>query len=171
MDELIESHLAALEDHLRGMIDVQERMLAVFADKREAIRTADGDKLMAVVRREQTLAEELVALDGLRIEAASQLAEQLLARRGQSATIAELAEYIDEPSRSRLLKLGEELREVVQRAAGEASVLRDAMERLTGHLRGLRSLMHGALDRARTYSRSGAMHITPRLTSALDITL
>lgn len=170
MPELCVQELQSLTEHLKRMVALQEKLLRTLSAKREAIRTADGPALLAATDVEGALAGEMVALE----EERRQLAADVLSRAGRAdlqagASLRQIAALAAESEAKELLEVGGRLRTLVEEAARENSILREAGDRLLGHMRHLSTLMHGALDRAKTYGKAGRMHVTPQLTTTVDI--
>jgi hypothetical protein len=170
MPELRKEQLQPLVEHLKRMIAAQEKLLETLSRKREAIRTADGPALAAAAEVEGALAGRMVTLEQQRRHVVQQVLKQ--ARVGElrpSASAQEIAAQAAAGQAEELLDTARTLRGLVERAAQENSVIREAGDHLLGHMRHLSTLMHGALDRAKTYSRAGRMHVTPQLTTTVDI--
>jgi FlgN protein len=170
MPELRKEDLTPLKAQVQRMLAVQERILQALAHKREAIRTANSEALLAATESEGALVSEMVNLEQQR----RHLVQEMTKRRGLAqlhpgATLAEIAALAKSGEAKELLDVGAELRRLVEQAAQENNVLREAGGRLLGHLQHLSSLMHGALDRAKTYSRAGRMQVTPQLSSTVDL--
>ncbi|MFG0253382.1 MAG: flagellar protein FlgN [Phycisphaerales bacterium JB038] len=170
MPELRGNDLTPLVAQVQRMTALQERMLALLGQKREAIRTADGEALLKATETEGKLAAEMVALEQQR----RQVVQELLAHRGlalsePAATLKEVASLTAAGEAGDLLQAGAALRRLVEQTARENSILREAGDRLLGHLRHLSSVMHGALDRSKTYSRAGRLQVTPQLSATLDL--
>lgn len=170
MDDLLREHLETLDSLLGRLIELQTDLLEALHAKRDAIRSADGDAIVEAAHREDALAQELRNADAHRLRIVAAIAQHLFPPRSSTPTITEIAEAVDDPIGERLLQRAGALRTLIEQATEQNAVLREATERLGSHLRGLVSLIHTAMDRARTYNRSGAMHTGAQLSTGLDIT-
>jgi hypothetical protein len=170
MDDLLHEHLETLDSLLGRLIELQTELLGALHAKRDAIRHADGDAIVDAARREDALAQELRNADAQRLRVVAAIAQHLFPPRATTPTITEIAEALEDPIGQRLLERAVALRSLIEQATEQNAVLREATDRLGLHLRGLVSLIHTAMDRARTYNRTGAMHNGAQLSTGLDIT-
>src|SRR5688572_29440166 len=153
---------AELEALLLAYESVQERLLSVAAEQRQALSQADAQALARCAEQHEEAANELRRLDLAR--------KRLAGPAGRSPTrLTDLTTRLAEPDRSRLRLLGERVRTLTERVATEQRVLRSVTATVSGHVDALVRQVARALAPAGTYTRLGAIATGPTLARGLDL--
>ncbi len=127
MPELLKEDLTPLTAQVQRMLAVQERILQALAHKRQAIRAANGAELLAATESEGALVSEMVTLEQQRRHLVQELSKRRgLAQLHPAATLAQIAALAKSGEAEELLAVGAELRRLVEQAAQENNVLREA---------------------------------------------
>ena len=83
--------------------------------------------------------------------------------------VAAIAESVDEPDRTRLLALGEQLRSTMGQVRRASSVVRAAAEALDRHMAGIVHTVQSALSRARVYGSRGRLAAGAQMHFSVDL--
>lgn len=171
--------LLELDRALRDLVSEHEALLALAKTHREAIARAD------VSAMHRCLEEQEKRLHSIRLhESRRQAAIRALqgpaaqtsagpAGRGAAdepaARLSTLAQRAAEPVRSRLIGLGERLREVLNALQAEHQAVRNAAETLSSHMEGLMRQVCRHLSHAGTYGRTAAIDTSTPVVTVLDL--
>lgn len=156
-----------LEQLLRKLVDLHGAMLTSLADKREAIRTAQLDRIEPLCVHEKKIVQQILETDRARQTLSAKLAAP---PKGGVLTLTILAAAAPADIGARLRALGDSLRELVLRVKKESATVRQAAEALCQHIGGLMQTIHTAMSSARVYGRRGRIQ-TPQggVVSAVDL--
>ncbi len=157
MSSGLDKRIKELTFLLTEMKGLHEGLREAIQRKLGAMRSADTDAIHAAAQRERELADRIRKEEGLR--------QVLMERIGQSMgigavecrkmTVGSLAERVDEPAKSRLLVLGNELREVASEVARLNRVAGLVSSEMVRHFRNIYSTFNrGGVDRA-VYGNTG----------------
>ena len=160
-DELQEAMAAQLEDH--------QRLLRCIERKEAAIRSADIEAVTRICQEENGIAQRLGELEKQRLGLVGRITESLHPGAETPLTVSAIAEAIDDPARTRLLALGEQLRATVGQVRRASSVVRSAAEALSRHMTGIRQTVESALSRAGVYGKRGRIALGAQLQFSVDI--
>ena len=155
--------LAALEEAR----DLYGELLELVRARREAVRVADLARFTKLADGESRILARLSELDRVRVAEARALATRLALPA--DASLADICARIPEPMRARIDLARSELKEKLETARRESSVLRQAAERLSAHMAGILQSVHSALAHANIYSRGGRIAVGANVMSTLDI--
>lgn len=144
MLEAMPKQVPVLEAVLKQLADRHEQLLALMQRQREALRQADHRGVSAYSRLENTLVQAIGDLEKRRLELVAELTQAVDVSAQQPMRMAELAQCLPEPARSRLMVLREQLRERIVRVKEESSVTRRATESLLKHMHGLVNTLSSA---------------------------
>jgi hypothetical protein len=160
----------ALEGVLRRQLACHARLLELVHGKREAIRTADVEKITRLCRDEEDLLCRAAALEKEREQIAAAAAKAgVAAPRGERLRAADIAERLEEPGRSRVHALAAQVREAVTELRRQSSIVRAAAESLSAHMAGILQVIQGAMSQARVYGRKGRIAVGAPVQSAVDL--
>lgn len=151
---------------LAESVACHERLLELYGEHREAIRSADHARMGAVMESEDELLARVATLEGERRAA---LGLNPRARAAGEPTITMLASVAGEPARSTLLELAERLKVLIERCRGAQRAIRTASESLLTHMRGLMSQVNQRLSHAGTYGRRGTVSSAAPVVTSLDM--
>lgn len=126
-----------IESILREQSEAHERLLGMMAHKREALRRADRDAVMAWCAKENELVGAISELEKRRLSLVAELTLAMDPGAREPMPLRDLAQRLAEPERGRLLALRAALREKIERAQREAGSARRSTERLLAHMQGL----------------------------------
>ncbi len=146
-----------LECTLRALLQEHQHLLGFIEQKREAIRTADIQRITSICEQENTIVQRLTELEKRRIELVGLITERSEPEAKRPLPVAAIAETVNEPARTRLLALGEQLRSTMGEVRRASSVVRAAAEALDRHLAGIMHTVQSALSRARVYGSRGRL--------------
>ena len=133
----------------------------------DPVRTG-GAVLAAVPTRLLIDGEWRDAADAARMEVVNPATEEVITEVAD-ASLADICARIPEPMRARIDLARSELKEKLETARRESSVLRQAAERLSAHMAGILQSVHSALAHANIYSRGGRIAVGANVMSTLDI--
>lgn len=167
---------AALAEQLGGLLtrltERYTRAHRLLADHREAIRKADGAAVVALVEQQSAVLADIETLDKRRRElvaAASASFPTLIAVRGKSVTLTQLASILPEGDRVRLTAAADNLRRLAQDVRDSTASIRAATATLLAHMEGLIRQVGKQLSHAGTYGRRGVVESGSPVLSALDL--
>jgi len=161
--------LAELEEILGAQVALHGRVEASLAARRETVRRARIDELVALCGQEQSLLGQLSAMEKTRLSVMARLASAIGPRESGALTLARAAEAAAPEQRDRLLALRDELRERAARARRESTVVRAAMDALNRHMVGILQTVRSALSGARVYERRGQVALGAQLDFSVDV--
>jgi hypothetical protein len=148
----------ALEAVLVQQEELYARLRILVAERREAVRTADLDRLRTSLEEERRVVARLADLDKQRTDIAAALGRRLgLVQPGRpvQVDIAQLAARAPQGIRERLVATSERLKHEILLVRRESGVVRQAAEALAGHLAGILQSVSGAFAGARCYGPAG----------------
>ena len=128
--------------------------------QREALRVADVSALSSASNAERELLDAIGRLDTRRVELVDAIAGELGMKQAAKPTLSDLLEHSG-TSRSRLVKVADELRRLIAKTRSASGVVRTAAEALARHMQGIVQSVEVGIGRTGIYERSG------RLVSAL----
>ncbi|MHC4247068.1 MAG: flagellar protein FlgN, partial [Planctomycetota bacterium] len=142
--DTVPSLVRGLEATLSTQIEGYRRFLETIGRKRDAIKNAQLDRVPEIAAIEEQIVHRLERLDRRRTTEARRLAEAVGV--DPDATISEVVAAIEETDGSKLAVLATQLRELVERAKREHSVVRAAADSLARHMAGIVQSVTGALS-------------------------
>ena len=146
-----------LECTMRALLEEHQRLLGCTGQKRDAIRTADIQRVTSICEQENAIVQRLTELEKRRIELVGLITERSDPEAERPLPVGAIAETVNEPVRTRLLALGEQLRSKMGEVRRASSVVRAAAEALDRHLAGIMHTVQSALSRARVYGSRGRL--------------
>ena len=157
-----------LENVLRMQIEGYSRLLVALERKRDVIKSAQLERVGDIAQVELKILERLHELDQRR-EAV--IAEILVALglEGQDATVSRISSELDEDSAARLTALAVDLRDRIEQARKESSVIRTAGEALSRHMAGVMQSVRGVLASAGIYGNQGQITNGVEQVSSIDV--
>ncbi|MAC18586.1 MAG: hypothetical protein CMJ23_02715 [Phycisphaerae bacterium] len=157
---------------LQEILDTQaegyRRLLSTIDRQREAIRTADIAAVPGIAEVQEKIVQRLKVLDDRR-EAAGKNAATALGLDADS-TISIIASALPSGTSDRLEVRAAELRQLVEQARREQSLLRNAGEALARHMAGIVQSVTGALSGTGVYGRRGRLREGSPLVAGVDLT-
>ncbi|NCF39120.1 MAG: hypothetical protein GWP75_03270 [Planctomycetia bacterium] len=166
--DTVPSLVRGLEATLSTQIEGYRRFLETIGRKRDAIKNAQLDRVPEIAAIEEQIVDRLERLDRRRTTEARRLAEAV--GIDPAATRAEVVAAIEETDGSKLAVLATQLRELVERAKREHSVVRAAADSLARHMAGIVQSVTGALSGTGVYGRQGRLRDGSSLATGLDLT-
>ena len=142
---------------LTEMKGLHEGLREAIQRKLGAMRSADTDQIHATAARERELADRIRKEEGLRRVLMERIGQALGigAVECRKMTVGSLAERVDEPAKTRLLVLGNELREVASEVARLNRIAALVSSEMVRHFRNIYSTFNrGGVDRA-VYGNTG----------------
>lgn len=158
-----------LEKTLRALLEGQKKLLACMERKREAIRRADIGTVTETCQQEHTLTQRMSELEKHRLWLVGALTEQIDPKAERPATLAAIADPLEEEPQQRLLAIGAELKDSVREVRRQSTVLRSAAEALARHMSGIAQTVHSALSRAGVYGRAGKVALGAQMEFSVDL--
>lgn len=145
-----------LEGIMRSLVVCYEQILTFAKQRKDAIRSADTNKLGSVIRQENTLVQQVADIEKKRIEVVRVLAESLGSTKREQTTVGWIASRIGSAGES-LNILADHLKQTISRVQQLNAVTKQASEMLAKHMQGI--LQTVAKDRSfvKTYSSAGSM--------------
>lgn len=165
VDELV----VRLEQILRSQQQDYEKLGQLIECTRQAIREADMNAIADICQQQNTIAQHVTELEKARLTLVGKLTEMLDPTASKPFSISEVVQAIDEPNRSRMLQLSDELRSTVEEVRGSSQVVRAAADALARHMSGLLQTVQSALSRARVYSDQGRIATGAQYQFCLDL--
>jgi len=121
---------------LEGMRAMHADMVALAADKLEAMRRADLAAMSHCAEREQTLSRRMTEREGLRKQLMDAVATELgIAGKGRALTVSQLAALLAEPAREEWLAVAGKLRETVLRLSRVNLLVGVAAREIVNHMK------------------------------------
>lgn len=162
-----------LESLLNALLSEQQALLSELKFHREALRKANGAAVQSSVDRQAGALRRIAALEDKR----ASLVKLAVASPGfkpaagkPAVTLSQLASMVEEPARTRLIALAEQLRSVISDCQREQGTLKAATSSLVAHLEGLMNQVARRLSHAGTYGRRGVVEATSGVVMAIDLT-
>ena len=151
-----------LESLLQELIAENQRLLKHLQSQQAAMRAMDAVAMDAAARQQDASRMRLLALEARRRNTVNQILQQNGKRLGLNVTIAEIAGWY--PARSaELLKLRNQLKDVVQQVQTRAQVAGRVAGSLLGHLNTVVRLIAGAVEKAGVYTKQGVPKVSSRI--------
>jgi hypothetical protein len=162
-------HCELLEQVLRAQLELHQRLLVCAERKRESVRRAEIDAVVALAKQEAPLLSRMQELERQRQQLAQHLTSAL--RPGQATPLkaAEIAQIVGDALGAPLVLLGAELKTMITKVQRETGIVRTAIDTLSKHMAGVVHTVHSALSRAQVYSRGGRMTSGEQVQFAIDI--
>ncbi len=154
---------------MRAQLEDHQRLLGCLERKRGAIAAADIEAVTRICGEEHTIVQRLAELEKNRLGTVGRITAALAPDAAQPMTVTAIAEAIDEPGRSSLLVLAEQLRATVAEVRQASTVVREAAEALNRHLTGIRQTVQSALSRARVYGQGGRLTAGAPMQFSVDV--
>ncbi len=163
--------IIALE-RLQSILDTQaegyRRLLTSIDRQRDAIRRADLEAVPTIAEVQQKIVDRLRILDERREVAGRDLATEL--GLNPESTLKQLVESLPRDRGDRLLVRAAELRELVEKARHEQSVVKTAGDALARHMAGLVQSVAGTLSGTGVYGRRGMLRDGAPVVAGIDVT-
>lgn len=156
----------ALETVIRAQVELYAELIEAIGVKREAIRTARLDDVPSIADHESNIIERLRELDEQRTAEAKGLRSRLGI---EDNSIGAFAAALPKEEGDRLLSLAAVLRESIDNAKRESSIVRAAGETLSMHMAGVMQSVRGVLATAGVYGRQGSLRTGVATASGLDV--
>lgn len=156
----------SLETIIRAQTELYAELVEAMGVKREAIRTARLDDVPAIAEHETNVIGQLRKLDEQRTNEAKRLSARLEIEGG---SISAIAAALPQEDGDRLLSLAAVLRESIDTAKRESSIVRAAGEALSMHMAGVMQSVRGVLATAGVYGRQGSLRTGVATASGLDV--
>ncbi len=157
---------------LQGILDTQaegyRRLLVSIDRQRDAIRQADLAAVPTIAEVQQKIVDRLRTLDQRREVAGRELAIAL--GLDPESTLRAMLESIPADVGDRLSVRAAELRDLVERARHEQSVVKTAGDALARHMAGLVQSVAGTLSGTGVYGRRGMLRDGAPVVAGIDVT-
>jgi hypothetical protein len=159
-----------LEGVLTALLRGYQELRGLAGEHREAIRRADTGAIGRAVARQTAVLQALAdAEERRRALIAGATGVVTLPRTGRATTLSDVAAFVPEPARGRLLALAAELKEHMRAVQMQGTSLRAAATGLVAHMEGLMRQVGKQLSHAGTYSPRGVVDARVAVVSALDL--
>jgi vacuolar-type H+-ATPase subunit I/STV1 len=155
MDERMRSTVQELEHTLRRLIDQNEQLLRLTQQKRAALRDGDTERMSRLCEQENEKVQSISETEKHRLQLMAHLTSALNATAERPLRLRELAAYLPEPERGRLLARRQQLRERLESIQAQTNVARRATESLMTHVEGMLRTLTTLASQAATYDRAG----------------
>lgn len=151
-----------LAARLQELISVQERLILVLRDKREAMRRANVEGILAATRAERDLVQDVTRSDDARRDVVAKLCAAIgLVGVNRTISLRALVARLDPPTRERLLRLAGTLRERML-AVGESNrVIELVCREMMVHFKTMFSAMVQDPSEPQTYRVGGDVGRAP----------
>ncbi len=161
----MDKQLAQLEHVLREQLAANEALLSLLNRKREAMKTADQALMLQCCELEQEKVHLLGELEKQRLQLVAALTLAVEPDAAEPLRLAELAQRMEEPARSRLLVLRAQLVERMTQVRDQTRITHRALESLQRHMQGLMMTVGALCSGVATYGANGAR---PRAAAAVS---
>ena len=159
-------------ERLQSILDTQaegyRRLLTSIDRQRDAIRRADLEAVPTIAEVQQKIVDRLRGLDERREVVGRDLAIEL--GLDAESTLKQLVESLPEERGDRLSVRAAELRELVEKARHEQSVVKTAGDALARHMAGLVQSVAGTLSGTGVYGRRGMLRDGAPVVAGIDVT-
>lgn len=150
-----------LEALLQELIAENQRLLKHIQSQQAAMRTMDTTAMDVAARQQDASRMRLLSLEARRRNTVTLILQQNN-KRGPNVTIAEIAAWY--PARSaELLKLRNQLKDIVQQVQTRAQVAGRVAGAVLGHLNTVVRLIAGAVEKAGLYTKQGVPKVSSRI--------
>jgi len=151
-----------LDALLGALIGEHESLLRLTGEHREAVATADMQRLGDVLDQTGRVLERVRRVESER--------QRLVARTdGSPSTLDELMSAVDSADRERLTERSSTLRGLIERVKTEQDAVKEASEALANHMRGLMQQVASRLSHAGTYGRAGRVENSAAVMTGVDV--
>lgn len=152
--------LPELENVLQLLIDEHLKMLELFDLQQKAMKKLSLDDMEECQRRQESIRLRIVGLESRRRAMVQQFAR--LARLQSTATLAQVADAFP-PSKTRLLHLRDELKNVIRQITDRTTVGGRLASAVLGHLNTAMRLFAGAVGQTGVYTKTGVPKVSARI--------
>ncbi|MBX3385928.1 MAG: flagellar protein FlgN [Phycisphaeraceae bacterium] len=158
--------ITELDSALRDLVADHEALLNLARAHREAIAKADVSAMHRCLEEQQ---ERLQRIRGHEFRRRAAVVALQGAVTPDSGRLSALAQRATEPVRSRLVALGDRLRELLNALQIEHEAVRQAAETLSSHMEGLMRQVCRHLSHAGTYGPTAAIDTRTPVVTVLDL--
>jgi phosphoserine phosphatase len=144
---------------LRQLIDEHRRLLRQMEQQQAAMRAMDYRAMEQANQQQESIRQRIAAIEMRRRSLVAAWAKAM--RHPAEVRIEQIAQA--DPSGAELLKLRDELKEVLEQIRHRGQVAGKLAAGLLGHLNTVVSLLAGAVQTAGLYTRSGVPRISDRI--------
>jgi len=156
MDRKLAQTCRELEQLLRQQLQQHEALLNLCTKKRTALRNADEAAMHELCQRENGVVQKVSEMEKQRLALAADLTLIINPAAPEPMRLAELADRLEEPMRTKLLVLRQQLREAMEKTQQEAQVVRRATEAMARHMHGVVQSMGCAVTGVGVYTQRGS---------------
>lgn len=153
MDDMLEK----LESLLLELLQEHEMLLALIKRKRHATKHADQQQVAECCQLENMQIQTLGELEKARLKLIAKLTLAVDPTATQPLQMADLANALEEPWRTRLSNLRQQIRKRMTQTRQEVAVTQKATESLVKHMQGLMQTVTSAYNGVATYSSRGQL--------------
>ncbi len=157
-DKEVTIQLDLLIGAMSQLVDLQKVLEEAVREKLAAMRRCDSDGMMAAAAREGELTLKIRTLDDKRRDISTSLADALnipIPADISNLTLRVLASHLDEEGHSRVMKIGQALRERMLRVAEANRVVEIVCREMMAHFRTIFTAFTRDGETSRNYSRGG----------------
>lgn len=166
MDQKIDQ----LEAILAQMLDEHDQLDKLLVRKREALRQADHDLIIACSEQENHRVQAIAELEKKRAALVGELTLMLQPTAAEPMRLLELAQQLPEPARGRLLVRREALRKRMIEVRERSNVVQRAAQALAQHMHGLVQTIGTAMSGAGAYAAGGRLPAKATAISTFSMT-
>jgi predicted phage-related endonuclease len=149
----VEKLVTELLNLLREFLAGQERLLKLALARREAMRTFDMGRLEMLAEQERAELLKAAELDKQRAALVGRFAAVL--GKGTVPTVTEIAKRVNEPTKSQLLGLAGQIREVVEQVERNTRINAKVSDGVVKGLAKVLKVVTGLAQHAGLYMRNG----------------
>ncbi len=155
MDRHLEQQISALENLLEEQLRAHEKLSGLLLTQRDALRKSDQRMIAELARQENVQVQRIAELEKQRQMLAAELT--LLVQPGAAAPLplAELAQLLPEPQRTKLLVRRAELRQRMLQVQQQSQASKRASQEMARHMNQLVQRVSALCTGVATYGRSG----------------
>jgi hypothetical protein len=165
----LEDHAAVLLRIMAQQLEHNQRMLACFEKKKEAIRTARIDEVPDICKVEQAIVREMEKTRSQRTTIMRSMTALCAPSAKKPLGLFELASKLDDPHGPRLREMTELLRDSIEKVRAESSIVTAAAAALNRHITGVMQSVRGALSNVGVYERKGCIAMGAQMDFCVDI--
>ena len=165
----MEDEVQGLEENLRAQLEGHRRLLKCIESCREALRSADLERIASACEQEHAIAHEMGELEKTRLALVGTLTGRLHPLAPRPLALAQIAAGVGGAAGTRLAAIAADLRGVIEDVSRRSAVVRGAAEALSRHMAGIMQVVHGALGRARVYGRRGRIQSSEQGQFCIDV--
>ena len=161
--------LSQLEAILLDLITLNEQLVTLAAEHRDAIASAKPARIQSCMLQQNDIVQQIAETEKRRLALTADICQAAQQEPAQHTTIATIAQLAPNAIRERLLAVAGRLKDVLLRLRSEQSAIRQAAQSLNTHIEGIMAQISRQLSHAGTYSRTGSVDASVKVVSALDI--